>query len=99
MEKTNTECPEGSNFYTIRNNEQFNVLLPETDDLENLPDVHIHPGCSYKIEVIANPRMKHMLNIPHVRTEKMIRFDYLLYILLVREMLKSYRFCIQFQNA
>ncbi|XP_029050762.1 mast/stem cell growth factor receptor kita-like [Osmia bicornis bicornis] len=66
MEKTNAECPEGSTFYTVHNNKQFNVLLPETNDLEDLPDVHIQPGCSYKIEVIANPRTKHMINIPQV---------------------------------
>lgn len=63
---TGMECPEGSIFYTLNNDKQCNVLLPEDDDFADIPDLHIQPGCSYKVQVIANPRIKHMKNSPEI---------------------------------
>ncbi|KAK2585418.1 hypothetical protein KPH14_010086 [Odynerus spinipes] len=55
-----TTCSEGTLYYKSKNNSQFNVLLPQNDReiLDDVPEMYIHPGCSYKIEVYANPRMK-----------------------------------------
>ncbi|KOC67767.1 Vascular endothelial growth factor receptor 3 [Habropoda laboriosa] len=66
-EKTGgTECPEGSLFYTIKGNQQLNILLPENNNLIGIPDMYIQPNCSYKIQVIANPRTKRTINVPEV---------------------------------
>ncbi|XP_076634682.1 receptor-type tyrosine-protein kinase FLT3 isoform X1 [Colletes latitarsis] len=61
-EKTDIpECPEGSIFYTSNNHKQHNVLLPENSIPIDMPDLYIRPNCSYKVQVIANPR-KSMVN-------------------------------------
>ncbi|OAD57872.1 Insulin-like receptor [Eufriesea mexicana] len=66
-EKTNTsECPEGSLFYTLRGNKKFNVLLPEYNSLVDVSDLYLHPNCSYKVQVFANPRTKYSINTPEV---------------------------------
>ncbi|XP_076396960.1 receptor-type tyrosine-protein kinase FLT3 isoform X1 [Megachile rotundata] len=65
-ETTGAECPEGSIFYTLNNDKQLNVLLPEDNDFADMPDLHIQPGCTYKVQVIANPRLKHMKNSPEI---------------------------------
>ncbi|CAK9826925.1 Tyrosine-protein kinase receptor torso [Anthophora retusa] len=66
-EKTSgTECPEGSLFYTMKGNQQLNVLLPDSSSFIGIPDIYIQPNCSYKIQVIANPRTKRTINASEV---------------------------------
>ncbi|KAI4483139.1 hypothetical protein M0804_008194 [Polistes exclamans] len=58
-EKSNiTICPEGTLYYRTQNNSQLNVLLPQNELSIDVPEMYIHPSCSYKIEVYANPRTK-----------------------------------------
>ncbi|XP_058799626.1 receptor-type tyrosine-protein kinase FLT3-like isoform X2 [Phymastichus coffea] len=50
-------CSEGSIFYVGDSINQTNVLLPENRFLEDAADeLDVEPGCSYKIQVFANPR-------------------------------------------
>ncbi|CAK9803407.1 Tyrosine-protein kinase receptor torso [Anthophora quadrimaculata] len=66
-EKTSgIECPEGSLFYTIKGNQELNVLLPDNSSFIGIPDIYIQPNCSYKIQVIANPRTKRTINVSEV---------------------------------
>lgn len=61
--KTNTPgCPEGSIFDILNNGKQQNVLLPENNLSVGIPDFYILPNCSYKIQVIANPRKRSSVN-------------------------------------
>ncbi|XP_035722626.1 vascular endothelial growth factor receptor 2-like isoform X1 [Vespa mandarinia] len=58
-EKSNLAiCPEGTLYYRTQNNSQLNVLLPQNKLSIDVPEMYIHPSCSYKIEVYANPRTK-----------------------------------------
>lgn len=68
-EKTNIiKCSEGSLFYILKQTQdkKFNVLLPEYSNLDDIPDLYIKPDCSYKVQVLANPRTKYITNIPEV---------------------------------
>ncbi|XP_034951276.1 mast/stem cell growth factor receptor-related protein Kit-like [Chelonus insularis] len=47
-------CPEESLFFTIWNETQYNFILPEDQFLSELT---IRPGCSYSVQVFANPRI------------------------------------------
>ncbi|XP_076235688.1 uncharacterized protein LOC143180047 [Calliopsis andreniformis] len=60
---TNTlNCREKSIFYTVNNGRQQSVLLPTNNIFVDMPDFHIQPNCSYKVQVIANPRPKFLIN-------------------------------------
>ncbi|XP_076757297.1 uncharacterized protein LOC143427249 [Xylocopa sonorina] len=59
-------CPEGSLFYILEGNKQLNASLPEHNNSTELPDLYIQPSCSYKVQVLANPRMKYVANASEV---------------------------------
>ncbi|KZC14602.1 Insulin-like growth factor 1 receptor [Dufourea novaeangliae] len=61
-----SECPEGSIFYISNNDKQRYVLLPENNMFIDMPDLHVRPNCSYKVQVIANPRTKSLVNPPEI---------------------------------
>lgn len=60
------ECPEGTFFHTSMTNEELYVLVPGNNSLADISDLYIQPSCSYKVQVIANPRSKHMVNVSEV---------------------------------
>ncbi|XP_076652548.1 uncharacterized protein LOC143358912 isoform X2 [Halictus rubicundus] len=55
------ECPVGSISHLVNNAKQQYALLP-VDSMSsiNLPDLYIRPNCTYRVQVIANPRIKSM---------------------------------------
>lgn len=62
-----TECIEGSAFYNVQNKDQFNILIPQNKLLNGMPEIQIHPNCTYKIYVYANPRAKPIGKLPEVK--------------------------------
>ncbi|XP_076683959.1 uncharacterized protein LOC143376992 [Andrena cerasifolii] len=60
------DCPEGSILYTSNNVWQRIVVLPENGMSGDMPDLYIRPNCSYKVQVITNPRRKFMSKPPEV---------------------------------
>ncbi|XP_012173270.2 vascular endothelial growth factor receptor 3 isoform X2 [Bombus terrestris] len=61
-----TECPEGSLFFILKDSTKHNVVLPEYNDLFDIADLYIQLNCSYKVQVLANPRSKYIINTPEV---------------------------------
>ncbi|XP_060829853.1 vascular endothelial growth factor receptor 3-like isoform X1 [Bombus pascuorum] len=61
-----TECPEGSLFFISKDSIKHNVVLPEYNDLFDITDLYIQLNCSYKVQVLANPRSKYIVNTPEV---------------------------------
>ncbi|XP_076300533.1 uncharacterized protein LOC143218874 [Lasioglossum baleicum] len=56
-----SECPEGAIFQVLDNGQQHYALLPANSMSSiGMPDLHIIPNCTYKVQVIANPRTKSM---------------------------------------
>ncbi|KYM94722.1 PREDICTED: fibroblast growth factor receptor 1-like [Cyphomyrmex costatus] len=62
----NTECTKGSAFYNVQNKSRFSILVPPDKLLNDISDLQIHPNCTYKIQVYANPRIKPLEKLPQV---------------------------------
>ena len=60
------DCPEGSILHTSNDVGRRTVLLPENSMSGDMPDLYIRPNCSYKVQVITNPRTKSMPKPPEV---------------------------------
>lgn len=63
------KCREINFFSTTRNNSQLNYVVPSSENeifLMDAPEVEIVPGCTYEIEVLANPRFDRESNIAKV---------------------------------
>jgi len=52
------ECRESSAFYTVQNRSPFSLLVPQNKFSNDMPEILIHPNCTYKIQVHANPRVR-----------------------------------------
>ncbi|EGI68910.1 Fibroblast growth factor receptor [Acromyrmex echinatior] len=61
-----TECTEGFALYNVQNKSQFSILVPQNKLLSGISDIQIHPNCTYKIQVYANPRVKPIGKLPEV---------------------------------
>ncbi|XP_071570605.1 vascular endothelial growth factor receptor 3 [Temnothorax nylanderi] len=61
-----TECTESSALYTVQNKGPFSILIPQNKLSNDMPEVQIHPNCTYKIHVYANPRAKPTVKLPEV---------------------------------
>ncbi|XP_018315418.1 vascular endothelial growth factor receptor 3 isoform X1 [Mycetomoellerius zeteki] len=61
-----TECTEGLALYNVQNKSQFSILVPQDKLLNGISDIQIHPNCTYKIQVYANPRVKPIGKLPEV---------------------------------
>ncbi|XP_024887703.1 tyrosine-protein kinase Mer-like isoform X2 [Temnothorax curvispinosus] len=62
-----TECTESSALYTVQNKGPFSsILIPQNKLSNDMPEVQIHPTCTYKIHVYANPRAKPTGKLPEV---------------------------------
>ncbi|KYN19295.1 Fibroblast growth factor receptor [Trachymyrmex cornetzi] len=61
-----TECTEGFALYNVQNKSQFSILVPQNKLLNGISDIQIHPNCTYKIQVYANPRVKPIGKLPEV---------------------------------
>ncbi|XP_012236822.1 vascular endothelial growth factor receptor 3-like isoform X2 [Bombus impatiens] len=61
-----TECPQGSLFFILKDSTKHNVVLPEYNDLFDIADLYIQLNCSYKVQVLANPRSKYIVNTPEI---------------------------------
>lgn len=70
INKNGTECVESSAFYNVQNTSSFSLLVPQNKLLNNIPEIQIHPNCTYKIQVYANPRTKLAGKLPEVRLNK-----------------------------
>lgn len=58
---------EESLLYMTKNASQFGVALPEDIDvISGFPELTIIPGCTYRVEVFANPRKNRNTNHPYV---------------------------------
>lgn len=64
---TKEECTEGSGFYSVPNKSPFSLLVPRNKGLNSISEVQIHPNCTYRIQVHANPRAKPVGQLPEVR--------------------------------
>lgn len=62
-----TECTEGLALYNVQNKSQFSILVPQDKLLNGISDIQIHPNCTYKIQVYANPRVKPIGKLPEVK--------------------------------
>lgn len=51
-----TICPEETWYYTTKNANQLEVVLPEDSVIHGYPEQTIIPGCIYGVQVFANPR-------------------------------------------
>lgn len=61
------ECPEGFTLYTVQDKSPLSLLVPQNKLLNHMPEVQIHPNCTYKIQVYANPRAKPIGKLPEVK--------------------------------
>lgn len=64
---TREECTEGSGFYSVPNKSPFSLLVPQNKALNSISEIQIHPNCTYRIQVHANPRAKPAGQLPEVR--------------------------------
>ncbi|XP_014482974.1 PREDICTED: vascular endothelial growth factor receptor 3-like [Dinoponera quadriceps] len=61
-----SECTENSVLYTVQNVTQLSLLVPRDKLLNSMPEMQIHPNCTYKIQVHANPRARPGGELPEV---------------------------------
>ncbi|XP_033337466.2 vascular endothelial growth factor receptor 3 isoform X1 [Megalopta genalis] len=53
-----SKCPRGSTYHPIYNDKQYAVLPVNNMSSIDVPDLYIRPNCTYKVQVIANPRSR-----------------------------------------
>ncbi|KAL0123419.1 hypothetical protein PUN28_005742 [Cardiocondyla obscurior] len=61
-----TECTEGLAYYPALDKNLLSVLIPRNKLLYDMTEVQIHPNCTYKISVYANPRSKRTEKSPEI---------------------------------
>ncbi|XP_078041812.1 uncharacterized protein LOC144472516 [Augochlora pura] len=56
-ESDTSECPRGSIFHVVKD-KRYALLPVNSVSSIDVPDLYIRPNCTYKVQVIANPRTK-----------------------------------------
>ncbi|XP_043289633.1 tyrosine-protein kinase receptor torso-like [Venturia canescens] len=59
-------CPEETLFYTTRDADRCQVILPENQFFSDAPELSVRPSCTYGIQVFANPRNNPKTKVPEV---------------------------------
>ncbi|XP_066596406.1 vascular endothelial growth factor receptor 1-like [Prorops nasuta] len=54
--RTYFKCPEKSIYYTTKNNQEREVILPKRISSSDIPEIVFLHNCSYRVVVYANPR-------------------------------------------